>query len=82
MTLYPDRELTITSKVQEFCGWEFAAKLGEFDYSTLILWLDMAHAHPADYPTTVTPSGTPEWQVGYICPTWPMDTVVGGTCTS
>ena len=33
MTLYPYRELTITSKVQECCGWEFAAKLGEFDYS-------------------------------------------------
>ena len=31
MTLY--RELTITSKVQECCGQEFAAKLGEFDYS-------------------------------------------------
>ena len=33
MTLYPYRELTITSKVQECCGWEFAAKLGEFHYS-------------------------------------------------
>ena len=33
MTLYPHRELTITSKVQECCGREFAAKLGEFDYS-------------------------------------------------
>ena len=29
---YPYRELTITSKVQECCGREFAAKLGEFDY--------------------------------------------------
>ena len=33
MTLYPYSELTITSKVQECCGQEFAAKLGEFDYS-------------------------------------------------
>ena len=33
MTLYPHRELTITSKVQECCGWEFAGGLGEFDYS-------------------------------------------------
>ena len=33
MTLYPYRELTITSKVQECCGQEFAAKLAEFDYS-------------------------------------------------
>ena len=33
VTLYPYRELTITSKVQECCGQEFAAKLGEFDYS-------------------------------------------------
>ena len=33
MTLYPYRELTITSKVQECFGWEFAAKLGEFDNS-------------------------------------------------
>ena len=32
MTLYPYRELTITSKVQECCGWEFAAKLGQFGY--------------------------------------------------
>ena len=32
MTLYPYRELTITSKVQECCGREFAAKLGEFGY--------------------------------------------------
>ena len=32
--LYPYRALTITSKVQECCGREFAAKLGEFDYST------------------------------------------------
>ena len=31
--LYPYRELTITSKVQEFCGREFAAKLGAFDYN-------------------------------------------------
>ena len=31
--LYLYRELTITSKVQECCGWEFAAKQGEFDYS-------------------------------------------------
>ena len=31
--LYPYRELTITSKVQECCGREFAAELGEFDYS-------------------------------------------------
>ena len=31
--LYPHREITITSKVQECCGREFAAKLGEFDYS-------------------------------------------------
>ena len=35
MTLYPYGELTITSKVQECCGPEFAAKLGEFDYSRL-----------------------------------------------
>ena len=33
VTLYPYRELTITSKVQECHGREFAAKLGEFDYS-------------------------------------------------
>ena len=33
VTLYPYREPTITSKVQECCGREFAAKLGEFDYS-------------------------------------------------
>ena len=33
MTFYPYRELAITSKVQECCGLEFAAKLGEFDYS-------------------------------------------------
>ena len=33
--IYPDRELTNTSKVQECCGQEFAAKLGEFDYSEL-----------------------------------------------
>ena len=33
MTLYPYRELTITSRVQECCGLEFAAKLAEFDYS-------------------------------------------------
>ena len=32
MTLYPYRELTTTSKVQECCGRESAAKLGEFDY--------------------------------------------------
>ena len=32
MKLYPCRELTTTSKVQECCGLEFAAKLGEFDY--------------------------------------------------
>ena len=31
--LYPYRELTITSKVQEYSGREFVAKLGEFDYS-------------------------------------------------
>ena len=35
-TLYPYRKLTITSKVQECCWWEFAAKLGEFDYSTFV----------------------------------------------
>ena len=34
MTLYPYRELIITSKVQECCAWEFAAKLGEFGYSS------------------------------------------------
>ena len=34
--LYPYRELTITSKVQECCGWEFAAKLGEPDYSFIL----------------------------------------------
>ena len=28
------RELTITSKVQEFCGREFAANLSEFEYNT------------------------------------------------
>ena len=48
MTLYPYRELTITSKVQECCGREFAAKLGEFDstnsattvaYSCQYYWL-------------------------------------------
>ena len=33
MTLNPYQELTITSKVQECCGREFAAKLGEFDFS-------------------------------------------------
>ena len=31
MTLYPYQDLTITSKVQECCGREFAAKLGESD---------------------------------------------------
>ena len=36
MTLYPNRELTITSKVQECCGREFAATLGEFDYSHVL----------------------------------------------
>ena len=36
MTLYPYLELPITSKVQECCGWEFAAKLGEFSYSDWI----------------------------------------------
>ena len=36
MTLYLDRELTITSKVQECCGREFAAKLSEFAYSLKI----------------------------------------------
>ena len=45
MTLYPYRELTITSKVQDCCGREFAAKLGEFDYSEnlkgkLLRWAD------------------------------------------
>ena len=29
----PHKSLPNTSKVQECCGWEFAAKLGEFDYS-------------------------------------------------
>ena len=38
MTLYPYRELTITSKVQECCGREFAAKLGEFDYSNFFFF--------------------------------------------
>ena len=33
MTIYPYRELTITSKVQERCGRKFAAKLGEFEYN-------------------------------------------------
>ena len=33
VTLYPCRELNITSKVQECCGQEFVAKLGENDYS-------------------------------------------------
>ena len=33
VTLYPYRELNITSKVQECFGREFAAKLCEFDYS-------------------------------------------------
>ena len=36
VTLYPYRELTITSKVQECCGREIAAKLGEFDYSRVM----------------------------------------------
>ena len=36
MMLYPHRELTITSKVQECCGWEFAAKLGEVDDSVML----------------------------------------------
>ena len=31
--LYPYRDLTITSKVQECCGREFAGKLGECDYT-------------------------------------------------
>ena len=31
--IYPYRELTNHKQVQECCGWEFAAKLGEFDYS-------------------------------------------------
>ena len=34
--LYPYRDLTITSKVQECCKREFAAKLGEFDCSIKI----------------------------------------------
>ena len=41
--LYPCRELTITSKVQECCGREFGAKLGEFDYRIWkqVLFLDI-----------------------------------------
>ena len=39
MTLYPYRELTITSKVQECCGRELAAKLGEFDYSNVVMFI-------------------------------------------
>ena len=38
MTLYPYRELTITSKVQECYEREFAAKLGEFDYRDGMGW--------------------------------------------
>ena len=63
MTLYPYRELTITSKVQECCGWEFAAKLGEFDYSKFMkkrttafpsakLYLQESHFNP------LSPDGT------------------------
>ena len=37
VTLHPYRELTVASKVQECCGWEFAAKLGESDYSEMYL---------------------------------------------
>ena len=36
MTLYPYRELAITSKVQECCGWEVAAELVNFKYSACI----------------------------------------------
>ena len=34
--IYRVESYPITSKVQECCGLEFAAKLGEFDYSLLI----------------------------------------------
>ena len=68
VTLYPYQGLTITSKVQECCGREFAAKLREFKYSIfplmqLATWIGRGQA--CSKLSEERPKGRALW-----CSTW------------